>query len=208
MSALRARHAVAAAVRLVAEIGPPTRGLVRATTRSHGVRAPFARVEVGTEPVRAPLPHVPGRVVQPVSVRLEGVDRAGAVEAVRERVVGRERALPDVHAVRARPAPARRPTGTAAPRARRAPRTPTRPRSAAACPPSRSTPARRSTSRARRGGPAARRDPTAAPPGAASRPPSTCRHHCACATARVGGKSSGSRPANTNDQPKRSASVS
>jgi hypothetical protein len=36
---------------------------------------------------------------------------------------------------------------------------------------------------------------------------SACRHHGAEATARVCGKSSGRRPAKTNDQPKLSASV-
>ncbi len=49
--------------------------------------------------------------------------------------------------------------------------------------------------------------PDAGPSGCAQSAPSTCRHHDAPATARVGGKSSGRNAANTNDQPNTSASV-
>src|SRR5690348_13262083 len=64
---------------------------------------PTARDAVGrcrsVEGIGAPLPDVAGRVVQAVGVGREGVDRAGAVEAVGAGVLDRERALPDVHAV-------------------------------------------------------------------------------------------------------------
>ena len=99
------------------------------------------------------------------------------------------------------------PHGKGCPPARRAPRTPTRPRSAAACPPTRSRPGRRSSVTCTTGWSARSPRSDWGPSGWRQSAPSTCRHHGACATARVGGKSSGSRPANTNDQPKRSASV-
>ena len=59
----------------------------------------------------------------------------------------------------------------------------------------------------RPGGRRGRRGRTAGPSGWRQSAPYTWRHHGALATARVSGKSSGRNPANTNDHPKRSASV-
>ena len=178
----------------------PRRGPLR-------VRAPVAGVEVGAEPVRAPLPDVAGHVVQSVAVGREGVDRAGAVEAVLDTCSRAGRCPARRSCGARRPARARRPTGTPCPRARRARRTPIRPRSAAACRPSRSRPARRSSVTCTTGWSMRPSSSDCGPSGRRQSAPSTWRHHGACATPRVGGKSSGSRPANTNDQPKRSASV-
>ena len=102
--------------------------------RTDRVRRGARRVVVGREPVRAPLPHVAGHVVQPEAVRRERVDRRGAVPAVGA-ACSRPGTLPATRSCGARRrARARRPTGTAAARARRGPRTPTRPRSAAGSP--------------------------------------------------------------------------
>ena len=59
----------------------------------------------------------------------------------------------------------------------------------------RSRPPRRSRRRGRPGAPGARRSRTAGPSGCRQSAPMTCRHHGADATARVGGKSAGSMPA-------------
>ena len=65
---------------------------------------------------------------------------------------------------------------------------------------------RRSRRRGRRGGRRGR-DVELGPSGWRQSAPCTCRHQGAAPTPRVGGTSPGSRPAKTNDQPKRSASV-
>src|SRR5215211_5703166 len=93
------RHPVAAAVGVVAEVGAAAGRPARAADRALRVGALVARVEVPAEPVGAPLPHVPGDVVEPVVVGRERVDGAGAEEPVREHVVPWELALPHVHAV-------------------------------------------------------------------------------------------------------------
>ncbi len=198
---------VAAAIGRVTEVRATSRRSMGAPSRSARVRALVACVEVAAEPVRAPLPHVPGHVVETERVRCEGVDGAGAEEAVVARVARRETLPARRSCDVCRPARARRPTGTGAARARRARRTPTRPRSVAAPKPMRSRRWRRPRRRVRRG---AHRRPSSSdcgPSGWHHEAPSTCRHQGACSTARVSGKSSGRRPANTNDQPKRSASV-
>ena len=51
------------------------------------------------KPVGAPLPHVPGRVVEAVAVGREGVHRGCPRVAVGQRVLGGEAALEDVHPV-------------------------------------------------------------------------------------------------------------
>src|SRR3982751_6911720 len=76
---------VAAAVRRVAQ--------VRAAAR-HAFGLLSGPVAVG-----APLPYVARHVVEPVGVRLELVHGAGAVPAVGQGVLDRERPLPDVHPV-------------------------------------------------------------------------------------------------------------
>ena len=66
------------------------------------------------EPVRAPLPHVAGDVVQPEAVRRERVDGRGAVPTVGARVSARERRPARRSCGARRRARARRPRGTAA----------------------------------------------------------------------------------------------
>src|SRR5262249_39752231 len=93
--------AVTPAVRRVGEVRAAADGLVRARLRSAWVRVAVARVVVAAEPVGAPLPGVAGHVVQPEAIGKERVDRAGAVVPVRDGVLARKAALPDIHPMRA-----------------------------------------------------------------------------------------------------------
>ena len=172
-----------------------------------GSRRGAVPVRRRVEPVGAPLPHVAGHVVQAESVRLEGVDGRRPGEAVGARV-GSPGTSPGTRSSGARRrARARRPTGTPSRAGRRGRRTPTRLRSAASSRSTRRTPGRRSTTRGRRGGPRVRRGSDCGPSGCRQSAPSTCRHHSEPTTPRVAGKSSGRKPAKTNDHPNRSASV-
>ena len=203
------RHAVAPAVRVRGR-GTSRRAWSGACPRG----GPCGLVRLsrvwksGLIPVRAPLPDVAGHVVEAVAVRREGVHRARAVEAVGERVLARERRPARRSSGARRRARARRPRGTAWPSS------PPRAAYSHSASVGRRLPAQRAVGL---GVVPAHVDDrvvhallevgAAAPSGRRQSAPSTWRHHGACAAARVGGKSSGSRPAKTNDQPKRSASV-
>ena len=159
------------------------------------------------EPVGAPLPHVAGHVVQPEAVRREGVDRRRAGEAVGGGVAAGERALEDVHQV----LPVR--LELVAPREHRCRASPPR----AAYSHSASVGRRVPVHAAVRRGVVPRdvddrvvvapveiglRAVRMAPVGAVDLAPPRRADDAA-----VSGKSSGRKPAKTNDQPKRSASV-
>src|SRR5699024_178647 len=83
-------HPVAVAVRVVAQVG----------AAAHHAHVPRERVRPAGGPrVAAPLPVVPGHLVEAEAVGREGAHRRGAEVAVLEGVAHRERALPDVAAV-------------------------------------------------------------------------------------------------------------
>ena len=125
-------------------------------------------VVAGVVPVGTPFPHVAGHVVQAVAVRRERIDRRGPEVAVGQRVLGRELALPHVHAVLAigLEVVAPRKELSFEPTARR--ELPFGLRRQPLAGTSRRTRSRRSTTRARPGGRRGRRSTTAALPGASS----------------------------------------
>ena len=94
------RDPVAVAVGAMTQVGAASGDLHVSAWRALGV-APLRRPAViaRVKPIRAPFPDVSGRVVQPVAVRRELADRAGAVVAVVPRVMGWKPTLPDVHPV-------------------------------------------------------------------------------------------------------------
>ena len=159
------------------------------------------------EPVGAPLPHVARRVVEPEPVRARRHPPVRCRRSRRPGSCGSGRCPATRCSGADRRVRARRPTGTGPARDLPAPRTPTPPRSAGARRPTRSTPSRRTTRRARPGGRSRPSIDDCGPSGWAQSAPNTCRHHGAWATPRVGSKSSGSKPPNTNDQPSVSAVV-
>src|SRR6478609_7982273 len=65
-----------------------------------GILARASRVVARVVPVRAPLPHIAGDVVEPEAVRRERVDGRGSRETIRARVRTGEAPLEDVHAMR------------------------------------------------------------------------------------------------------------
>ena len=200
------RHPVAPAVRRVAQVRAAAHDAVRARRGSGRVACGGLAVVRRVEPVGAPLPHVAGDVVEAEAVRRVGVDRAPSPRSRRRRCCAGT--CPGRRSSGARrPARARRPTGTRCRAATAGRALPLGLGRAGGARPRAVRHARRATRRARPDGRRGRRASDWGPSGWRQSAPSTCRHHGAAATARVGGKSSGSRPPNTNDQPKRSASV-
>src|SRR3954471_15170257 len=72
---------------------------VRAGLRTARVVARRGGVVAGVEPVATPLPDVPGRVVEPVAVGRESIDRRCSGVAVLACVLAREAPLKHIHAV-------------------------------------------------------------------------------------------------------------
>src|SRR5664280_1245432 len=93
------RHPVPATVGGVAQVGATPLDPERAGWWPGGRGNRRCGVVAHVQPVRTPLPDVPGHVEDPVPVGLERIDRGGATVAVCSCVPTRELALEDVHAV-------------------------------------------------------------------------------------------------------------